>query len=63
VPKHAWTGGTVGLAANGEHGIKSSKGIHFRTIAEIGPAIEKLLSKSGIKLRPDKSAKLYFVER
>lgn len=52
LPKNAWTNGVVSLVANPAHGIPSGYKMVFNTLAEIGPAIEKVLVQAGIKLHP-----------
>ncbi len=47
VPKHCWEHGFVLLVKNEEHGISPGKKA-FRSIAEVGRAVEMLLAKEGI---------------
>lgn len=51
-PKHGWSSGVVKLEANPQHGIKAGKPFVFRSLLEMGSAIEKSLIAGGIRLHP-----------
>jgi hypothetical protein len=51
-PKHAHTAGMVRVRANPTHGIKAAATVPFHSLMEIPAAIEKLLTRRGIRLHP-----------
>ncbi len=60
-PKHAHGDGMVRLASNPTHGIaKSGAPVPFHSVAEISVAVEKVLSREGIRIHP--SARMRYVE-
>jgi hypothetical protein len=59
VPKWAWSSGMVGIERNETHGIKPGKTLPFHSLLDVGSAIEKVLIREGVVLRPSKRARKY----
>lgn len=57
--KHAWSSGVVKLEPNAGHGIRAGKPAVFRSLLELGSAIEKSLIAGGIRLHPSAKTKRY----
>ena len=57
--KHAWSSGVVKLESNAGHGIKAGRPFVFRSLPELGSAIEKSLIAGGIRLHPSAKTKRY----
>ena len=58
-PKHAWSSGVVKLEPNTSHGIKGGRPHVFRSLPELGSALEKSLIAGGIRLHASKKTKRY----
>jgi hypothetical protein len=58
-PKHAWSSGVVKLEPNTGHGIRGGRPVVFRSLLELGSAIEKSLIAGGIRLHPSAKTKRY----
>lgn len=58
-PKHGWSSGVVKLEANPQHGIQAGKPFVFRSLLELGSALEKSLISGGIRLHPSAKTKRY----
>jgi hypothetical protein len=59
IPKHASEQGMVALRPNASHGIGSSPGIPFHSLAGLLVAIEDLLIREGITLHPNGTSRQY----
>jgi hypothetical protein len=57
-PRECRSSGKVTRSANASHGIRYGER-NFNTVAEIGPAIEKLAAEAGITIHPSAKAKAY----
>ncbi len=59
-PKHAHAAGMVRIRANPSHGIKAAATVPFHSLLGIPLAIEKLLTRRGIRIHP--TAKMRYLE-
>jgi hypothetical protein len=59
VPKHAWAFGVVRMKSNKAHGIVAEQVEQFRSLLDVGVAIEKTLKKHGIVLHLSPTMKPY----
>ena len=48
--RHAWDKGAMAVQTNELHDLPSCGPVHFRSLAEILPLMEKLLIKAGVTL-------------
>lgn len=53
IPKVAWPAGDVRINANPSHGIATTETVKFNTLGALPLAIEKMLTKAGVKLIAD----------
>ena len=60
-PKHAWTGGTLGIRQNELHDIEVQRPLIFNSLLDIGKTVEKVLVRGGITLHKSRSMKRYMV--
>ncbi len=58
-PKHAHSNGIVRARANPTHGIKAAATVPFHSLMEIPAAIERLLTRRGIRLHPSPKMRRY----
>jgi hypothetical protein len=59
-PKHAWAAGAVTLAANPTHGIAAGSPVQFHSLLDLPVAIERVLTKRGIRLHAGRTMKKYW---
>jgi len=57
LPKHAWDCGHVTLPANSLHGIRAGGSKRFRTLLQLGSAIEELLRENGITIHTGRGSR------
>jgi hypothetical protein len=60
LPKHAWSGGVVGIERNKSHGIIPQKTVPFNSLMELTAVIEKVLLAQGITLHASRKMRRYF---
>ncbi len=63
IPKSAWTSGVVRIERNAAHGIRPSAPVPFNSLLDLGTAIEKVLIKHGVALRPSRKMRKYVSAR
>jgi hypothetical protein len=57
--KHAWDCGHVVLPANPKHHIRAGGRKQFRTLLQLGSAIEELLQKNGVTVHMGRGSRKY----